>query len=124
MQFIGIGHDIVDIARIAESISKFGDRFFSKLFTVHEVHYCMEKAEPAIHFAGRFAAKEAIAKAIGTGFGQYLRWQDIEIINDELGKPFVHLSDEFQGQFPNYQINISISHTDTLASAVAIVFQT
>jgi holo-[acyl-carrier protein] synthase len=123
LEFIGIGHDIVDIARIAESISRFGDRFFLKLFTQHEVNYCKKKQAVAMHFAGRFAAKEAIAKAIGTGFGEYLAWQDVEILNDELGKPIVHFSENFLKNFPDYFIDLSISHTETIASAVAIVFR-
>lgn len=120
-EFAGIGHDIVEISRIAESISKFGDRFFTKLFTQHETNYCSKKVNIAMHFAGRFAAKEAIAKALGTGFGDYLSWQDLEIINDDLGRPVVHVSETFKQNFPDYKIDVSISHTDTLASAVAII---
>ena len=121
MKFSGIGHDIIDISRIDESISKFGDRFLLKLFSEKEIAYCNSKATPAIHFAGRFAAKEAISKALGTGFGEYLKWQDIEILNDDLGKPVVTLSEELKEQYPNHHISVSISHTKEIASAVAIL---
>ena len=121
MKLVGIGHDIIDIERIQESISKFGDRFFTKLFSQQEIFYCLRKVNPAMHFAGRFAAKEAIAKALGTGFGESFKWHDIEIINDDLGKPVVFTSEDFQQNFPNYQISLSISHTDKIASAFAII---
>ncbi len=122
MQFLNIGHDIVDISRIEESIAKFGDRFLFKLFSQNEIAYCQSKGNPSIHFAGRFAGKEAIAKALGTGFGEYLKWQDIEILNDELGKPCVIMSKDLKNAYPNHLISISISHTQTIASAVAIVY--
>ncbi len=122
LNFIGIGHDIIEINRIEESISKFGDRFYNKLFTQKEINYCLEKASPAIHFAGRFAAKEAIAKALGTGFGEHLKWLDIEITNDDLGKPNVAFLNDLQKDYPNYLPSISISHTKSMASAFAIIY--
>ena len=120
MQILGLGHDIVEVSRIEESIASFGDRFFLKLFTSKEVAYCTKKPQPAMHFAGRFAAKEAIAKAIGTGFGKSLSWLDLEILNNDEGKPIVHLSASFRKKFPKGQVELSISHTEQLASAVAI----
>lgn len=121
LSFIGIGHDIIEINRIEESISKFGDRFYTKLFTQKEINYCLTKPSPAMHFAGRFAAKEALAKALGTGFGEHLKWLDIEIINDDLGKPNVTFLNELQRTYPNYLPSISISHTKLMASAFAII---
>ena len=120
MQILGLGHDIIEVSRIEESIASFGNRFFSKLFTSKEVAYCTKKPHPAMHFAGRFAAKEAIAKAIGTGFGKDLSWLDLEILNNDDGKPIVHLSPNFREKFPKGHIELSISHTKQLASAVAI----
>lgn len=124
MQFLGIGNDIIEVARIEKSIVSFGDRFFAKLFTENEIAYCQSKANPALHFAGRFAAKEAIAKAIGSGFGKHLSWLDLEILNNADGKPVVHLSAAFKKEFPQTRLDISISHIKELASAVAIWIQT
>ena len=122
MKFSGIGHDIIDISRIDESISKFGDRFLVKLFSEKEIAYCNSKATPAIHFAGRFAAKEAIAKALGTGLGKMLEWKDIEIINASLGKPEVFLSEKAYKLFNNPTILLSISHCKSYATATALYY--
>ncbi len=120
--FIGIGNDLVEIKRIEESISTLGDRFFNRLFTPQEISYCQSRAQPAIHFAGRFAAKESIAKALGTGFGGHLKWVDLEILPDNLGKPIVYFLGDLKALYPSYVVSLSISHTKELAFAVAILF--
>ncbi len=109
----GIGVDIIEIERIKDSITSHGDHFLSRIFTPLEIEYCQKHADPAVHFAGRFAAKEALAKALGTGFGKDLSWKDLEIISDPRGKPTV--------QYQNYQIYLSISHCKTYAVAMAVV---
>ena len=92
----------------------------NRLFTRREQDYCYKFKDPAPHFAGRFAAKEAIVKALGTGFGSQVSWHDIEVLNDELGKPVVTISDGLKQRFNNPPLLVSISHTATLAIAVAV----
>lgn len=116
----GIGNDIIEIERIREAVEAHGDRFASKLFTPLEKEYCSKYKDPIPHFAGRFAAKEAIAKAFGTGFGEKTSWLDIEILNDPNGKPQVFFSPAIKKQFHNPKVLISISHCKSYATAVAI----
>ncbi|HSX14075.1 MAG TPA: holo-ACP synthase [Chlamydiales bacterium] len=112
----GLGTDIVEISRIRESIERHGQYFLNRLFTQKEQDYCNKFQDPVPHFAGRFAAKEAISKALGTGFGAELSWHDIEIVNDERGRPRVHLREEAKGT-----IHLSISHCVSYATATAIL---
>ena len=109
----GIGTDIIEIDRIRENIEKHGSQFLDRLFSKKEQDYCHKYKDPAPHFAGRFAAKEAISKALGTGFGAELSFLDIEIINDEMGKPVVTLSKKLN-------IHLSISHCNSFATATAL----
>lgn len=123
MEFIGLGHDIIEVSRIEKSLTTLGERFYLKLFTQEEINYCLAKPQPAMHFAGRFAAKEAIAKAIGTGFGEHVKWSEIAILNDSNGKPQVKLKGKTALHYPDYHISVSISHIKELASAVAFIYQ-
>jgi len=88
---IGIGTDICDIRRIAQSIEKFGDRFKARIFTDLEREYCESKSGPAAYYAKRFAAKEAVAKALAGPRTKSLSWQDVEVVNDPSGRPTVNL---------------------------------
>jgi len=88
---IGIGTDICDIRRIEESIEKYGDRFKSKIFTEAEREYCESKSGAASYYAKRWAAKEAVAKALAGPKTKSLSWQDVEITNDPSGRPSVKL---------------------------------
>ena len=118
----GIGNDIIEVERIRSSIAQFGDTFLNRLFTPKEQDYCNSHSKPEIRFAGRFAAKEAIAKALGTGFGEELAWLDLEIINSENGKPVVYFSQSFQKKGKKPAVELSISHCNSYATAVAITF--
>lgn len=89
---LGIGNDIIEIERIRKSIDTYGLRLISRLFSTKEQDYCLKYKDPVPHFAGRFSAKEAVVKALGTGFGEHASWLDIEIINEASGKPCVHFS--------------------------------
>jgi holo-[acyl-carrier protein] synthase len=123
MQIYGIGIDIVETRRIEESLSQFGDRFIDRIFTRKERTYCAKMRLPAPHYAARFAAKEAIAKAFGTGIGENLNWTDTEILRDSLGKPYVVLSgagQTFAAEKGITQVMISLSHTDHYAAAHAV----
>jgi holo-[acyl-carrier protein] synthase len=117
---LGLGNDIIEIKRIRKSVDRHGYRLISRLFTTKEQDYCFKYKDPIPHFAGRFAAKEAIVKALGTGFGEHAGWQDIEILNDEKGRPVVEFSNALNQQFNNPQILISISHCELYATATAL----
>lgn len=112
----GLGIDIIDIKRIKRLIEEYGDRFFTRILTEKEIEYCKTFSKPELHFAGRFASKEAYSKSIGTGISKDFKWKDIEILNDERGKPYiVHLA---ENEFSGDKYHISISHTDEYACAV------
>jgi holo-[acyl-carrier protein] synthase len=116
----GLGIDIIEIDRIRGSIERHGLHFLNRLFTQREQDYCYQYKDPSPHFAGRFSAKEAIAKALGTGFGAHLSWHDIEILNDEHGKPVVTLSPQIMQMHGQPNILVAISHSTSHATAVAI----
>lgn len=118
---LGLGTDIIEIDRMRGSIERHGIHFLNRLFSQKEQDYCYRFQDPSPHFAGRFAAKEAVAKALGTGFGSELAWHDIEIINNELGKPVVFLSENIKKKYKSPQIHLSISHCTTYATATAIL---
>ncbi len=121
MEVHGIGNDIIEIDRIEHIIAKYGQKFLDRLFTENEQAYCSKYRHSAINFAGRFAAKEAVVKALGTGISEGVSWLDIEILNDALGKPCVTLSDKLQKMVPGKSILLSISHSKKYATAVAIL---
>ena len=123
LQIYGIGIDIVDTKRIEESLSKFEDRFVDRIFTPAEQAYCKKMRFPAPHYAARFAAKEAVAKALGTGIGKDLEWTDMEILRDDLGKPYLVLSGQgaaFAREQGITEVMISLSHSDNHAAANAV----
>ncbi len=116
----GLGTDILEISRMRRSIERQGIKFIERIFTLQEQKYCTQYSDPVPRFTGRFVAKEAIVKALGTGFGSKVQWQDIEVLNDFFGKPVVFLSDKLQYDFNNPSILISISHSTEFATAVAL----
>jgi holo-[acyl-carrier protein] synthase len=116
----GLGNDIIEIERLRQSIERQGEPFLNRLFTKKELDYCRKFQDPVPHFAGRFAAKEAIVKAFGTGFVAKVQWHDIEVLNDKSGKPVVFLSTALQERFEQPHIIVSISHCIEYATAVAI----
>jgi holo-[acyl-carrier protein] synthase len=120
MPILGIGNDILEIERIRDSIAAHGEKFLSKLFTPKEQDYCNNHSDPIPHFAGRFSAKEAIVKALGTGIGGHASWLDFEILNDSKGRPSVFFSEKMREKLQKSQILISISHCKLYATAFAI----
>ncbi len=114
----GVGIDIIEVSRIKELMVKYGDKFFERILTQNEITYCKSFKFPEIHFAGRFASKEAYSKAIGVGISRDFGWKDIEILNDERGKPYInHLK---ENRFSNHHFEISITHTKDYGSAVVV----
>lgn len=118
---IGIGVDMVEIARITASIDRYGMAFISKLFTEHEIAYCSVKAHAAQHYAARFAAKEAFSKAISTGWAGAFQWKDVEIVNDEQGKPSLRLYRTMAEQFSAMSVQLSLTHTEVSAVAFVVI---
>lgn len=122
MQIFGIGIDIVETERVEQSISKFESHFINRIFTEREQQYCSSMANPITHYAVRFAAKEAVSKAFGTGLGE-ISFLDIEVIRDGVGKPSVVLygnGKKFTETNGITQIMISLSHSDAYAAANAV----
>lgn len=117
----GLGNDIIEISRIASAIRRYDSRFLNRVFTEKEQQYCSQHSQPERHYAGRFAAKEAIVKALGTGLKKGVSWLDIEIVNNEEGKPCVTLSPFLEKRFPGAKVHLSISHCKEYATAVAIL---
>ena len=121
---LGTGIDIIEVERIASSYEKFGERFVNRILHADEIAYCLSHKNPAPFLAARFAAKEAISKAFGTGIGAALGWQDMEIRRKESGEPFVVLHDKGEKLFASRgakRLLISLSHTTTYAVATAIL---
>src|SRR5688572_10702029 len=92
MNIVGIGTDIVECVRIAQMIEKHGELFLERVFTPREMRYCQARKHATEHFAGRWAAKEAILKCLGTGWRKGICWTDMEIRNDAQGAPHVYLA--------------------------------
>ncbi len=123
MNIYGIGIDVVEIERIRDSIERFGDRFIDRVFAESEKVYCSKMKFPARHYAARFAAKEAIAKAFGTGIGEHLGWADMEILRNPDGQPYVILTGDgakFAEEKGITKVMISLSHADDYAAANAL----
>jgi holo-[acyl-carrier protein] synthase len=123
MRIVGLGMDATDIPRIAAAIERYGDRFLTRILTEHEQEYCRRQRNPAPSVAGRFAAKEAGMKAIGTGHSQGVLWRDIEVIRRG-GPPQLQFHGAAGRKFAELgaqQAFLTITHADTLALAHVIL---
>jgi holo-[acyl-carrier protein] synthase len=121
---LGTGIDIIEVARIASSYEKFGERFVNRILHADEIAYCLSHKNPGPFLAVRFAAKEAISKAFGTGIGAQLGWQDMEICKKESGEPFVVLHGKGKKLFESRQAKqllVSLSHTENYAAVTAVL---
>jgi holo-[acyl-carrier protein] synthase len=121
---LGTGIDIIEVARIAASFEKFGERFVNRILVPDEIAYCVTHRRPAPFLAVRFSAKEAVSKAFGTGIGAELGWQDIEIRRRASGEPFVVLHGKGQELFTArgaLKLHVSLTHTENYAAATAIL---
>jgi holo-[acyl-carrier protein] synthase len=120
----GIGIDVVENARIRDSLQRFGDRFLSRIYTEGEKEYCNKCANPAIHLAARFAAKEAAFKALGTGWARGVKWKDIEVRRLVSGQPELHLYGEALAvatAMHATRFHVSLTHDQLISSAVVIL---
>ncbi|HUR34304.1 MAG TPA: holo-ACP synthase [Vicinamibacterales bacterium] len=121
---IGLGIDATDIPRIVATIERYGDRFIQRIFTDGEIAYCMRRRHPAIHFAGRFAAKEAAMKALGTGHTQNVLWRGVEVVRKG-GPPRLEFHGGAKRRFDAMGAGsslLTITHSDTLAIAQVMLF--
>lgn len=125
MEVLGTGIDLVENDRMRETLARWNRRFKDRVFLPAEQAYCDSKADPTSHYAGRFAVKEAVTKAIGTGIGPHISWLDIEVIrNDETGAPSVKFGPQVARMVGDRRIRdvlVSLSHTRNYAVAHALV---
>jgi holo-[acyl-carrier protein] synthase len=121
---LGLGIDLTEISRIEATLQRYGDRFVRRIFTSEEEAYCRRRRVPAIHFAGRFAAKEAAMKALGTGHSHGVAWRDVEVVRRG-GPPQLRFHGGAAARFAAIGARsslLTITHTDTLAMAQAMLF--
>src|SRR4029077_8136824 len=124
MSVIGIGVDLVECARIERSLERFGEKFLKRVFTEGEIEYSMSMKFPARHLAARFAAKEAVSKAFGTGIGKSMGWRDIDVHKKPSGEPFlvyVGQAEQLAKQRGVTSAQITLSHTDHHAVACIVL---
>ena len=120
---IGIGTDITECLRIARMIERYGEVFVNRVYTSEEIRYCQSRAQATQHFTGRWAAKEAVLKALGTGWRGGIAWRDVEVRNEPGGQPVVAVQGgvkEVVEQLGITKLLVSISHCRTHATAYAI----
>ena len=124
MSVLGIGVDLVECARIQHSVDRFGDRFLHRVFTDGEIEYSMSMKFPARHLAARFAAKEAVSKAFGTGIGKAMGWRNIDVQKRPSGEPFLVFSGPAQELAVERGVTsalITLSHTEHHAMASVVL---
>ena len=121
---IGLGIDIIDNRRIKKTIDRFGNKFIEKYFSINEINQLNQKKNSVNHFAKRYAAKEACAKALGTGLAKKINWKDIEIMNDINGKPYINLYNGALRRLKNMsdkECNVFLSLSDERNYSIANV---
>ncbi len=126
MHLFGIGIDVVETARVQSSIDEFGEKFLNRIFTEAEREYCEKHKKSILHFAARFAAKEAVAKALGTGIGKEMAFKEIQVEKKASGEPTILLTGNAKAFAEKNNINlikVSISHAEHYAAANAVVMQ-
>ena len=117
----GIGVDVVEIPRLQKVLDQWNDVFLQKIFTANEIAYAQSKKHQAQHIAARFAVKEAVAKALAKGWGGGFRWKDVEVENNEDGKPSVILHNHLKELLTGRAVHISISHSENVVIAFAVI---
>lgn len=125
MPVLGVGTDLVEVERIRDMLARHGERFVAKTFTQGEIDYCDGSKDRAMHYAARFAAKEAVAKALGSGlWAEGVDWKDIEVIRAESGAPSIALHRGAKAKLASLggsEALVSLSHTRDLATATALI---
>ena len=121
---IGIGTDIIEVKRIRDAIERFGDRFVNLIYTPLEIEYCSTKKNGAMHYAGRFAAKEAAFKAMSRGWGGEISWKEVQIHNEPSGAPRITFFGKALDLVQSLNMTrsyVSISHIEDLATAIVVI---
>jgi len=121
---VGLGIDVIQNERIRDSVTRFASRFINRIYTETEIAYCSTCADPAIHYAARFAAKEAGFKALGTGWAAGVKWKDVEVQRLPSGKPELHLYGEALQRATSLgatRFHVSLTH-DQLVSCAVVMF--
>lgn len=116
----GLGIDLVDIARMEKMLARWERRFLEKIFTAEEIAVCEARVNRAASYAARFAAKEACAKALGTGWDHSFSWKDFSVRNETNGRPLPCLSPRLQERLADLTVHLSLSHTEQHATAIVI----
>ncbi|TFB11595.1 holo-[acyl-carrier-protein] synthase [Candidatus Marinimicrobia bacterium MT.SAG.2] len=116
-----VGIDIIEIARIGDALSRWDNKFRKMVFTASEIEFCEARSNPVQHYAARFAAKEAVAKALKSSKTLFLKWTDVEIVSHENGAPTISLHGESETLFNDFKLSLSLSHSVNSAIAVAIL---
>ena len=117
----GIGVDVVDVERMKSILAEQGKTFIDRVFTETEVAYCEAKQNPEQHFAARFAAKEAVSKAMQTGWSGMFRWKDVEVVNEPSGAPKILLYNAVARSLEKSTVHLSLSHTENTVVAFAVI---
>jgi holo-[acyl-carrier protein] synthase len=123
---VGLGTDIVEIVRIGQMIERHGEHFLTRVYTEDEIRYCQRRRESYQHFAGRWAAKEAVMKTLGTGWTRGVGWLDIEVATKRSGQPVINIrgtARDIASHFGVDEVLISISHCRAYATATAIALR-
>lgn len=122
----GIGIDTIEVPRIARSIATYGDQFVKRIYCEDEIRYCAGRPHAAEHFAARFAAKEAFAKALGTGVRRGFTWKDVCVLKEWSGRPFLELRGVMESRArhiigADFALQLSITHTKEIAEAIVTI---
>lgn len=122
----GIGIDTIEVPRIERTISEYGEQFLNRIFSDDEISYCQSRRFSAEHFAARFAAKEAFAKAIGTGIRRGFIWKEVEVGKEYSGKPVIVIHGSMIRKVINivnseYRVQVSLTHTKEVVEAIVII---
>jgi len=120
----GIGVDVVDVQRMKTIIAEQGTAFIERVFTPTEISYCQSKQNPEQHFAARFAAKEAVSKAMQIGWSGIFRWKDVEVVNQPSGAPKILLYHAAASSLRQSSVHLSLSHTENTVVALAVIEST
>ena len=121
---LGVGTDLIEIARIQQSIARFGDRFLHRIFTPREIAYCQRKKNAAESLAARFAAKEAGAKALGTGISRGIGWLELEVVREPGSRPILQLTGRAAARARSLgitRVSLSLTHSRDTALAVVVM---
>ncbi len=121
MAVFGVGIDLVQVERIRRTLARFPDRFRSRVFTAGEIEFCEHVTHRHLSYAGRFAAKEAFSKALGTGLRGAINWNEVEVRDNERSRPTIVVTGRAAQLLGSKRVHVSITHLDDYAAAVVVI---